>query len=108
MVTKHRQLARQVGDSVSSSMNSMAGSSDANSVPKGTTLVFGSWACMADVSGGFSSHLITPKSPESKTTNQLARECAFLEVKLIALKTRNPESLVNLLLLPMYSSTLRS
>jgi len=50
----------------------MAGSSDANNVPKGTTLVFGSWACMADGSGGFSSHLIMPKSPESKTSNQSA------------------------------------
>ena len=26
----------------------MAGSSDANNVPEGTTLVFGSWACTAD------------------------------------------------------------
>ena len=45
---KHRQLARQVGDSASSSANSMAGSSNANNVPEGTTLIFGSWACMAD------------------------------------------------------------
>ena len=50
----------------------MARSSDANSVPKGTTLVFGSWACTADGSGGFSSHLITPKAPESKINNQSA------------------------------------
>jgi hypothetical protein len=50
----------------------MAGSSDANNMPKGTTLVFGSWACMADGSGGISSHLIMPKSPESKTSNQSA------------------------------------
>ena len=50
----------------------MIGSSDANSVPKGTTLVFGSLACMADGSGDFSSHLITPKSPKSKTSNQPA------------------------------------
>jgi hypothetical protein len=47
----------------------MAGSSDANNVPEGTTLVFGSWAFTADGSGGFSSHLITPKTRESKTTN---------------------------------------
>ena len=49
----------------------MAGSSDANNVPEGTTLVFGSWACTADGSGGFSSHLVTPNSPKPKAT-QLA------------------------------------
>ena len=69
---KHRQLERQVGDSASSSANSMVRSSDANNLPKGTTLVFGSWSCMADGSGGFSSHLITPKASESKTNNQSA------------------------------------
>jgi outer membrane protein OmpA-like peptidoglycan-associated protein len=49
----------------------MAGSSDANNVPEGTTLVFGSWACTADGLGGFSSHLVTPNSPKPKAT-QLA------------------------------------
>ena len=34
---KHQQLARQVGDSASSSANLMAGSNDANNVPEGTT-----------------------------------------------------------------------
>ena len=47
----------------------MAGSSDANNVPEGTTLVFGSWACTADGSGGFSSHLVTPNSPKPKATH---------------------------------------
>ena len=51
----------------------MAKSSDANNVPEGTALVFGSWACMADGSGGFSSHLVTPKKAESKTNNQPAK-----------------------------------
>ena len=37
-------------------------------MPEGTTLVFGSWACIADGSGGFSSHLITPNSSEPKAT----------------------------------------
>ena len=50
----------------------MAGSSDANNVPEGTTLVFDSWACTADRSGGFSSHLITSEAPELKTINQPA------------------------------------
>ena len=73
--SKHRQLARQVGDSASSSANSMAGSSDANNVPEGTTLVFGSWACTADGSDGFSSHLVTPNSPKPKITPQPSDIC---------------------------------
>ena len=41
-------------------------------MPEGTTLVFGSWACMADGSGGFSSHLVTPNLLELKTISQSA------------------------------------
>ena len=61
----------------------MAGSSDVNDVPEGTTLVFGYWACMDDGTGGFSSHLVTPNSPKSKTCSQLAdiRESADLDEK---------------------------
>ena len=74
----------------------MAGSSDANNVPQGTTLVFGSWACTADGTGGFSSHLVTPDSPKSKTTPQLAdiREFADLDEKrvLSELDSDNPEN----------------
>ena len=58
----------------------MAGSSDTNNVPEGTTLVFGSWARMADRSGGLSTHLITPKAPESKTINQPAEICKTAEL----------------------------
>ena len=85
---KHQQLARQVGDSASSSANSMAGSSDANNVPKGTTLFFGSWACMANGSGGFSSHLVMPDAPRPKTTTRLAdiRESADLDEKRVLSK----------------------
>ena len=50
----------------------MAGSSNANSVPEGTTFVFGSWACTADGTGGFSNHLVTPNSPKPKTRSQVA------------------------------------
>ena len=93
---KHRQLACQVGDSASSSVNSMAGSSDANNVPEGTTLVFDSWACMADGSGGLPSHLVTPDSSKPKTTPQLAdiREPADLDEKrvLSELDANNPEN----------------
>ena len=49
----------------------MAESSDANTVPEGTTYVFGSWACTVDGLDGFTSHLITPKNPEAKLDNQL-------------------------------------
>ena len=77
---KHRQLARQVGDSASSPTNLMAGSSNANSVPEGTTFVFGSWACMADGTGGFSSHLVTPNSPKSKTRSQFAGNRVFADL----------------------------
>ena len=58
----------------------MAGSSDASNMPEGTTLVFGSWACTADGSGGFSSHLITTKSPELKIINQPAEICEAAEL----------------------------
>ena len=80
---KHRQLAQQVGDSASSPTDSMAGSSDANNMPEGTTLIFDSWAYTADGTGGFSSHLVTPNSPKSKTRSQLAdiRESADLDEK---------------------------
>ena len=50
----------------------MAGSSNANNVPEGTTLIFGSWACTVDRSGGFSSHLVMPSPAKLKTTSQLA------------------------------------
>jgi len=67
LAAKHRQLARQVWVSASFSANSMAESSAANTVPEGTTLIFGSWACTADGMGGISSHLIMPKALEAKT-----------------------------------------
>ena len=41
-----------------------------------TTFIFGSWVCVANVSGGFDSHLTnspTPKSSTSEDSNKLAR-----------------------------------
>jgi hypothetical protein len=66
----------------------MAGSSDTNNVPQGTTLVFGSCACTADGSGGFSSHLVTSNSPKPKTTTHLADICktADLDEKRVLLE----------------------
>ena len=93
---KHRQLARQAGNSASSSANSMAGSRNANNVSEGTTLVFGSWACTADGMGGFSSHLITPNPPKLRTRSQLAgiRKSADLDEKRVLpeLDSDNPEN----------------
>jgi len=72
----------------------MVRSSDANNVPKGTTLAFGSWACMADRSGGFSSHLVTPNSPKPKTTPQLTdiHESADLDEKRVLPKLDSDNS----------------
>ena len=58
----------------------MAGSSDADNVPEGTTLIIGSWACTADRLGGFSSHLVTPNSPKPKITLQPANVCEIAEL----------------------------
>ena len=63
-------------------------------------LVFGSWACTADGTGGFSSHLVTPNSPKPKISSQLAgiRESADLEGKrvLLELDSDNPENVPTL------------
>jgi len=78
----------------------MAGSSDANNMPEGTTLVFGSWASTADGSGGFSSHLVTPNSPKPKTRSQVVdmRESADLDEKRVPpeLDSDNPENVSTL------------
>ena len=75
----------------------MAESSNANNVPEGTTLVFGSWACTADGTGGFSSHLVTPNSPKFKTSSQVAdtRKSADLYGKrvLLELSSDNAENM---------------
>ena len=74
---KHRQLARQVGDSVSSSAISMATFAFSTMVPpQGATFIFGLWVCVANGSGGFDSHLTnssTPKISTSGVSNKLAR-----------------------------------
>ena len=72
---KHRQLPRQVGDSVSS-MTTFAFST--MTPPRGATFIFGSWVCVANGSGGFNSHLTnspTPKIPTSEDSNKIARSC---------------------------------
>ena len=108
---KHRQLARHVGDSASSSANSMAGPSNAKNMPEGTTLVFGSWACTADGMGGFSSHLVTPNLPKLKIRSQLAgiRESADLDEKRapLELDSDNPGNVTTQNKLLVWSSSMQ-
>ena len=66
---KHRQLARQVGDSASSSASSMATFAFSTMTPpRGATFIFGSWVCVANGSGGFDSHLTNSPMPKSSTS----------------------------------------
>ena len=64
-------LARQVGDSASSPANSMADSNNSNML-ESTTIVFGSWACTANGSGGYTSYLIALEEPRTTNDEQLA------------------------------------
>ena len=74
---KHRQLARQVGESASSSASSMATFAFSTMAPpQGATFIFSSWVCVANSSGSFDSHLTnspTPKSSTSEDSNKLTR-----------------------------------
>ena len=47
----------------------------------GTTFVFGSWVCIANGSGGFSSHLINPTSMKAPQQEQLS-EITSVEILL--------------------------
>ena len=73
---KHRQLARLVGDSVSSSASLMATFAfNTMAPPQGATFVFGSWVYVANGSSGFDSHLTnspTMKTTTSESSNKLA------------------------------------
>ena len=73
---KYQQLARQVGDSASSSANPMATFAfSPMAPPQGATFVFVSWVCVANGSGGFDSHLTnspTLKITTSEDSNKLA------------------------------------
>ena len=48
----------------------MAKFDDSNNAPEGTTFIFGSWVCTANASGGYTSHLIAPKEPETPDNKQ--------------------------------------
>jgi hypothetical protein len=64
---KHRQLARQVGERIEDpSANSMASFKFTNGMlPEGTTVIFGSWVCVADGTGDFSRFTIDIMKPKT-------------------------------------------
>ena len=72
-MVKHLQLAPTVGplakDQQKNSMASFEFSFPA--IDAGTTFMFGSWVCIANGSGGFSSHLVNPASTEMPRQEQL-------------------------------------
>jgi hypothetical protein len=72
---KHRQLERQVGESIKDPpANSMASFQFTKSVPsQGTTFVFGSWVYIADGAGSFHQFLddMKPKTPTADPCSDL-------------------------------------
>ena len=50
----------------------MANSDDSSKVLEGTTIVFGFWACTANGTGGYTSHLIAPEESKTPDDEQLA------------------------------------
>jgi hypothetical protein len=59
--------------------NSMASFSFTITVlDKGTTLVFGSWICIANGSGGFNVHLANSRKPEPSTPNRCSNLDKFV------------------------------
>jgi hypothetical protein len=68
VAVKHRQLARQVGAFIEHPPeNSMASFTNAM-LDEGTTFIFGSWICVANLLGGFNSHLANSKEPEDSSS----------------------------------------
>ena len=72
-MVKHRQLAPTVGligkDQQKNLMASFGFSFPA--IDAGTTFIFGSWVCIANGSGGFSTHLIDPANMKTPRREQL-------------------------------------
>jgi hypothetical protein len=69
---KHRQLVCQVGVFIKHPIdNSMALLSFTSTMPdKGTTLIYGSWVCVANGLGGFTSHLVDSTKLEASATTR--------------------------------------
>ena len=73
-MVKHRQLALTVGTLAKDQQKNLMASFDFSFpvIDAETTFVFGSWACIADGLGGFSSHLIDPASTKTLRQEQLS------------------------------------
>jgi hypothetical protein len=69
---KHRELARQVEVFIEHSPENSMASFHFTSVVlgEGTTLIFGSWICIANGSGGFNNHLANSRESETPTATQ--------------------------------------
>ena len=82
-MVKHRQLVPTVGHLAKDHQKNSMASFDFSfpAIEAGTTFVFGSWACIADGSGGFSSHLINPARTKMLQQEQLG-ETASVEILL--------------------------
>ena len=72
-MVKHRQLAPTVGLIAKGQQKNSMASFDFSfpAIDAGTTFVFGSWVCITDGSGSFSSHLINPTSVRTPRLEQL-------------------------------------
>ena len=72
-MVKHRQLAPTVGHIAKDQQKNSTTSFDFSfpAIDAGTTFVFGSWVCIANGSGSFSSHLINPTSARTPRLEQL-------------------------------------
>jgi hypothetical protein len=81
VAVKHRQLARQVGVFIEHpSENSMASLSFTSTVlDEGTTLIFGSWICVANSLGGFISHLVNSRKPYASAATRCSNLNYFID-----------------------------
>jgi hypothetical protein len=81
VVVKHRQLARHVVVFIKPPLeNSMASLSFTSTMlDEGTIFIFGSWICIANGLGGFNSHLVDSRNPETSVST---RSCNLNELLL--------------------------
>ena len=66
LVVKYRQLARHVGEFTDNPLvNLLAILNSTIVLEEGTIFIFGSWTCIANGFGGFTSHLAKPEESEA-------------------------------------------
>jgi hypothetical protein len=81
MLVKHQQLARQVEVFIKHPPeNSMASLSFTSALlDEGTTFIFGSWISVANGLGGFNSHLVNSRKPETSTPTRHSNLDEFID-----------------------------